>query len=314
MRFHLAALLAAFPLAVCAQELSFSAGSMRSEEPRGHGVAWSLRYARDIAGPFFASAGYVNEGHVSGHHRDGTAAQLGVRGEVAGGLVLSVAGGAYRFFDTEVAEKGPGYSNAHGWGAIYSLAAAWPARDDGWFYELRVDRVESPAKPDTTMIVAGFGYRPEQDQSFRGKEPPRLKGGRDEVVGYLGQTVVNSFESQQSTARSIEWRHSFTPVVRGSLSWLNEGDARLIRRNGIVAQAWLEPTFYHGLFSVGVGYGAYLAVDAYQPGQRHSMGLLSMTASHRLARGWDARLTWHRSVSNYDRDSDVFLLGVGFQF
>jgi hypothetical protein len=164
------------------------------------------------------------------------------------------------------------------------------------------------------MIVAGFGYRPEQDQSFRGKEPPRLKGGRDEVVGYLGQTVVNSFESQQSTARSIEWRHSFTPVVRGSLSWLNEGDARLIRRNGIVAQAWLEPTFYHGLFSVGVGYGAYLAVDAYQPGQRHSMGLLSMTASHRLARGWDARLTWHRSVSNYDRDSDVFLLGVGFQF
>ena len=135
-----------------------------------------------------------------------------------------------------------------------------------------------------------------------------------EVVVTAGQTIVNSFESQNSAAKSVEYRYGFTPVLRGSLAWMNEGDARLIRRNGVVAQAWFEPGFYGDRFTLGLGYGAYLAVDSYHADRHEVQGILSTTFSYHLARGWLGRVTWHRIVSTYDRDSDIILLGLGYRF
>jgi len=42
--------------------------------------------------------------------------------------------------------------------------------------------------------------------------------------------------------------------------------------------------------------------------------MLSTTFSYHFAHGWVGRLTWHRVSSNYDRDSDILLAGVGFRF
>ena len=36
-------------------------------------------------------------------------------------------------------------------------------------------------------------------------------------------------------------------------------------------------------------------------------GIVSPTASWRLDQDWEARLTWNRVVSNYNRDADLFL-------
>ena len=39
-----------------------------------------------------------------------------------------------------------------------------------------------------------------------------------------------------------------------------------------------------------------------------------MTASYRIGREWTARFSWNRVLSNYDRDTDVLLFGVGYRF
>jgi hypothetical protein len=259
---------------------------------------------------------HLNEGHLPGHHRDGFAAQLGVETELGGrGLSLRAAAGPYRYFDTEVAESAAGFADSHGSALLYTLATRWQAdAASRWFYQLRVDRIEARRGQDTTMVLAGLGYRLDQDGSFPSNASPRGKGGNGELGVALGQTIVNSFESQRSTARAVEYRHAFGPVLRAAVGVMNEGDARLIRRNGLVAQVWLEPGFEDGRYSLGIGYGRYFAVDAYRSEERHSMGLLSATTSYRLAPSWVGRITWHRSVSNYDRDSDVLLLGVGYRF
>ncbi len=309
------------PVAAGAQDLSLFAGGARGGTDHASTRAFALAYERGIGVPgiaryLFGGVVYLNEGHIPGHHRDGMAAQLGVRTNPGGsGLSLSAAAGPYRYFDTAVAEEQPqGYADAHGWGTLYTLGAAWRAHDSRWLYRLRVDRVRGQGSFDTTSVFAGVGYRLDQDGSFPDNAWPRTKGGADEVFAAGGTTIVNSFHSQKANAGTVEWRHRLGPAIRASVGWLSEGDARLIRRDGVLVQGWLEPTFSEGRYSLGVGFGPYFAVDSYRPDARRTQALLSATASYRLSTSWLARLTWHRSVTSYDRDSDIFLLGVGYRF
>ena len=192
--------------------------------------------------------------------------------------------GPYHYYDTTVAENPSGFADAHGWGTMVSLAATWRTRSSPWFYQLRVNRVETKRNLDTTELLLGVGYRLEQDGSFqRNATTNGWKDRNDEIVLMAGQTIVNSFESQGAAAKSIEYRYGFTPVLRGAIGWINEGDARLIRRDGVIAQAFFEPSFYEDRFTLGVGYGAYFAVDQYHP-ERKVQGILSTTFSYHVAR------------------------------
>jgi hypothetical protein len=318
---HLTAcLLAGFALDAHAQELSVLAGGSRTDEPAAHTYGWQVTYAHDLEPYLFATLSYKNEGHVPGHHRDGHSAQIWYRTPLASPRVALAAGvGPFRFFDTEVAELGGTHSDTHGWGWVTSIALLWGEPSSRWRYQVRVDRVTTRDSLDTTSLLVGAGYRLEQDgaglrrdAAASGRAVPR-----DEIALLLGQTIVNSFESETSNlARSIEYRHTFGPYLRGSLAWLDEGDARLVRRSGILAQLWLEPTFAHDRFTMGAGLGTYLAVDDHRP-EEHSAftsGVVTLTASYHLDRKWTARFSWNRIVSHYDRDTDIILLGAGYRF
>jgi hypothetical protein len=294
------------------------AGASRSDEPRARSYGWLISYSRDLTSFLTASLAYQNEGHVPSHHRDGHSAQLWARTTaLAPGLTLAAGVGPYRYFDTTVAESPEGFADAGGWAVMYSLAATWRTRSSPWFYQLRFDRVETRHNLDTSLAMVGVGYHFEQDGSFAANAIAGAAPARGHELALLGgASIVNSFESQSSWAKSAEYRHSFGPLLRGSIAWLNEGDARLIRRDGVLAQAWLEPSFHANRFTLGLGFGAYGAVDDYRDGERRSrvLGVLSSTMSYHFARGWVGRVLWHRVVSNYNRDSDIILLGAGYRF
>lgn len=310
-----ASIVFALAAAAQAQDLSIFAGALRPTSPPQTTYGWSISYAHDLTDHLFASATYLNEGHVPRHHRDGHAAQLWVRTrDFSPGLTLAAGVGPYHYFDTTIAESQPAaFADAHGWGAIYSLSAAYRTSSP-WYYELRVNRVQTPRNIDTTSILVGAGYRLEQDGSFIRNSDMTWKHRDDELVAFTGKTIVNSFESQTAPARSFEYRRQLTPIFRASASWINEGDARLIRRNGFVSQLWFEPGFYEDRFTLGAGFGAYFALDEYHSPRRHVEGILGTTFSYHISRGILARLTWQRIASTYDRDSDILLLGVGYRF
>jgi hypothetical protein len=299
-----------------AQEISFLGGAMKSDNPDAHSYAWMLSYTHDLNENFAASFTWLNEGHVPNHHRDGHSVQLWARSTFLDPrFTLGVGAGPYRYFDTTVANNGGSYSDAHGWGGMYSLAARWQT-SGSMYYEARINRVGGGKDIDSTEFLVGLGWKLDQDGAAIYDE---ARGGgaakRNELTLFLGQTIVNSFESEHSVASSLEYRRAFTPVIRGSVAWINEGDARLIRRNGVTAQGWLEPSFSGDRFSLGVGAGAYIAVDQYRQGDHGAFasGIITMTTAYHW-RDWTARFSWHRIVSNYDRDSDIMLLGVGRRF
>jgi hypothetical protein len=306
--------LAALALAVPAagQELTALAGASTLSSPREQTRGGAVEYSHDLSEHLVAAYAYRNEGHLPSHHRDGHSLQVWASTGRADGFSLRAGLGAYRYFDTAVAEEPKGFGNSHGWGTLASVAARWRTPGSRWAWELRVDRIMAHESFDTTQIVAGAGYRLDQDGSFRANATPIAH--RAEVDGLGGIIIVNSFESENAHAASLDARYAFTAFLRGSIGWVNEGDARLIRRNGVIAELWLEPGFERDRFTLGVGIGPYIAIDdMYHSGPR-VQGVISTTFSWRFGERWAARVIWHRISSNYDRDSDIVLAGIGYRF
>jgi putative Ca2+/H+ antiporter (TMEM165/GDT1 family) len=301
-----------------AQELTVAAGATRTQDARDTTYAWLISYSHELSPHLTASYAYRNKGHVPSHHRDGHSVQLWAstaREWDADGFALRAGVGPYRFFDTTAAENPLGYADAHGWGAIYSLAATWRPPGRRWAWELRAEHIRARASFDSTLVMLGATYELDQDGSLRRNAPARTFGPHENEVALMGgQTIVNSFASEGARAYLVEYRRTLAPAVRATLGWVNEGDARLIRRNGAIALVWLEPSFGDDRFTMGVGVGPYVAVDHYAGSEPSVQALIGTTLSYHVARAWTARISWYRVSSNYDRDSDIIVAGVGYRF
>ena len=297
-----------------AQELSVFLGRTSAVEPDANSFAWLISYWEDMGEHFAASFVWQNEGHVPGHHRDGQSVQAWAKTRAFSPQLTLAAGiGPYRYFDTTVAESGGAHSDDHGYGVLYSLSAKW--RTQGrLLYEVRLNRVETEKSIDTTELLLGIGYR--LDKDARPPEGASAPADRSELTVFVGRTIVNSNESEQATAVSVEYRYAFRPALRASVAWLSEGDAELIRRSGLVVQGWYEPSFSGDRFTLGLGLGLYIAVDDYREDREgaYPNGVITLTTSYRLGRDWRARFSWNRVISNYDRDTDVLMFGAGYRF
>ena len=151
------------------------------------------------------------------------------------------------------------------------------------------------------------------------REAARHEAPRNELTMLVGRTIVNSFGSEPATASSIEYRRSLLRNVDWTIAWLDEGDNSMILRNGLTTQLWLADAFLDDRLVLGAGGGVYRAVDAHpgaQPekGGTFYAGVASMTAGYRIRARWRLRATWSRIITDYDRDTDVILGGIGYLF
>jgi hypothetical protein len=163
--------------------------------------------------------------------------------------------------------------------------------------------------------MVGAAYELNQDGSLRRNAPPRAFGAHEsEIAVMAGQTIVNSFESENARSYVVEYRHTLRPAIRATLGWIYEGDSRLVRRNGVAALLWLEPSFGDDRLTLGLGLGPYVAIDSYAGSEPRLQALIGTTFSYRFAHAWTARVSWYRVSSNYDRDSDIITAGVGYRF
>jgi hypothetical protein len=297
-------------------------------------TAWGLEFRKSFCTHFALSMAYLNDGHFPGHHRDGVSGEMWLPFTLSHYVTLSLGGGPFYYFDTELAPNANGYADVHGWAWLLSADMRVPlwwghARHPGWFADIRYDW-SAPAKDiETHSIGFGIGYQMYSDFAVGAATHGTVEGfAVHEIVGYVGKTVVNSFSSQWSYAEALEYREQlFVPFARVSVALVNEGDARLIRRNGVIYEAWLEPSFWDGNASVGLGWGGYTSVDKYRssPGRFVSY-VVSVTLSARpfnlvpglkstpLGERTAVRVTWHRIVTDYSRDTDILLFGVGYRF
>jgi hypothetical protein len=306
--------------AVSAQELGLYGGTLTGETE--HSYTWSIEYLEGFGDYVAGSITWLNEGHIPGHHRDGQAIQFWGRLPLAQRrFVVALGVGPYRYFDTEAATQGEGYSNTHGWGIVYSARATWYT-SQRWTANLQLNRVQVSRGPSTTAIMLGVGYQldaPDQP-GMRAFALPRTQNVTQNEVSLLaGETILNSLDSQTSLAEALEYRRGLWHFVDATVGYLHEGNGISARRDGMTAQLWLTRAFLNERLTLGFGAGVYAAIHHGEDHDRPSgdgilSGLVSLSASFRMTDHWSARVTWNRVVTRYSRDTDVLLGGIGYRF
>ncbi|PYQ67807.1 MAG: hypothetical protein DMF53_01115 [Acidobacteria bacterium] len=294
-----------------AQSFSVLAGGLEDRDTAERSYTWSLDYQHPVYHGLGLGAAWINEGHLTNHHRDGLAGQLWL-GTKFDRMSLAVGAGPYYYFDTTQQPGDRREVDSHGWGFVYSAALSWQL-GHRWVHQLRVNRVASTDQPATTGILYGLGY------TFRGDE-----GNQEDVepLGYqfsalAGVTIANSFSSEKSVAKSVELRRTSGGQFEWTLAWLDEGTSGRLHRDGFSAQGWLARRWHEGNTTLAVGVGPYAIVDTFgeqRQKTRHLAGLASLSASQRFAAHWRGRISFSRVVGTHPFDSDVLLVGTSYAF
>jgi hypothetical protein len=307
-----------------AQEFYVLGGVVDSNNLAARSYSWQLEYMLSLNKYFDASLSYLNEGHLSDHHRDGDSLQLWTHTDLFDSRIsLAVGAGPYYFYDsTSDTARGP-YVDDHGFGGMFSFAATYHM-DSRWLLQLRTNWVKIGNNFDTVSAVAGIGYQLEPLLSASEQNPDKnLQNNittNNSVTLYLGQTVLNSLERSQGVATSIEYRKGLYRYLDWTASWLYEGNPSLLRRNGGITQMWAVRPFLDDYLSLGAGLGVYIPIDGklgVTEGENKSKlisGIFSMTTSYRFYPHLETRVTWNRILTNYNMDADVFLGGIGYLF
>lgn len=313
-------LLAAAALAVAgmtsAQEVTVYGGALRVKEADEATFSAGASYSHPLGEHFALSLSYLNEGHPQGHHRDGVAGQLWARtGGNVPGWSFGAGVGQYYYFDTTDLHSASGarYTNDHGWANIYSLQATYHYPDSRWYNQVQVNRITPSGKDSTTSLMLGVGYR------FDGVKGDKLHlegSAADEAVTLMaGQGITNSLRSESTAIGAIEYRRAVGRYVDWTVTAIHEGNSAQSKRNGVATQLWLIRSLSPKV-ELGMGAGPYF--NAKVPdgeGQRsHRSGLVTVGARYHLDRRVVAEAAWNRVVTDYHRDADLLLIGLGYSF
>ncbi|MBV6325667.1 hypothetical protein KVP70_32650 [Duganella sp. HSC-15S17] len=292
-------------------------GALRVSGSHQNSFAVGVNYAQPVGDYLALSLGYLNEGHPTNHHRDGVSGQLWLRSPISEqGMSWGVGVGQYFYFDTSRPAGGSGeaYVNDHGWAPIYSVQATWH-HPNRWYTQVQLNRViPTGAKDPTTSLLVGVGYR---FDSVRG-DKLHLDGGTstdDTVTVLAGQSIVNSLESERSKATSIEYRRAIGRYVDWTVTGLSEGTSAGTHRTGVATQLWLIRSLNREV-ELGMGVGPYLALEVHDvPGTRsHKAGLVSMASRYHFSKRVVGTLSLNRVVTDYHRDADLLLVGLGYSY
>ncbi|VVD80204.1 hypothetical protein PCO31111_01077 [Pandoraea communis] len=304
-----------------AQQVGVYPGDMKQlDGGRERTYAWSFDYQQPIHRYFDVSFTWLNEGHVTNHHRDGFALQFWAHREFfAGRFDAGIGLGPYTYFDTVATGPDRSYENKHGVGMMYSAYLAWYFRPH-WAVSFRTNWVRTHRSIDTATYMLGVRYR--FNDLARGEQhaQPAAVAGKNTLYALGGLSVVNSRTSQNAPAYSVEYRHAFNDWFHGAVAFINEGKSDIGYRQGMTAQLSLGQTFLSDRLGLSVGFGPYFTWHQYhanpEAGGRRDVvsGLLTMGASYSFSKRWVGKVAWSRVMSRSDRDSDIFLTGIGFKF
>jgi hypothetical protein len=304
-----------------AEELALLAGVTDTDDHTSGTYAWGLEYRQKLLAHLDTSFGYLNEGHLPNHHRDGGRLQFwATTGAWRDRIALAVGAGPYLYFDTQFHENWQGYINQHGVGAIVSARATF-VLSRRWFALLDANQVML-VSPATRIILLGVGYSLEDSPAKLQWQQSDWGGGtgglRNEVGFFAAQTVLNDLSSHKSSDFGFEYRYRFASHLELSTSLIEEASGAIESHASIMGEIWAIQDFLDGRFSVGLGLGPDAALSAYQTADGRSgasvVGLASMTASWHFARPLVLRVSWHRGFTSDDQDRDIISVGLGLRF
>lgn len=317
----LAALFILLSVPARAGEIALLGGWGATNSPHERTYTWAAQYMEGLGEHFAYSLAYLNQGHFISHHRDANVASLWLRTSLLDKhLTLGAGGGGLFYYDTIIPRNGAPPHDFHGWGTIVNVAATYYT-ESRWFAQLQGNWVRGGSSFDTLSVMGGIGYQldppPVPGPDVKGTKQ-RVNTSNNELTLLGGQSVVNIPQANgKSGTYMLEYRRGIWRYLTLTVGGLNEGNNSLIHRYGGTTQLWLEKQFLDDNITLGAGFGGYAGWDQ-RRNSRYGKGffaeLVSISGSFRMTQHWDVRATWDRTITGYDRDTDIFLGGIGYRF
>ena len=302
-----------------ADEVTLSAGALHADSDDDTSTySYQLEYRRPVYGPFSASFTWLNEGHITNHHRDGQSVQgwWQSKPETALGLLFDLGIGPYRYYDTTRGAPDAAYQNAHGW-AWLATAEADYRFDSRWLLSMRVNQVEGNRSFDTTSFLVGVGYVFDDPLTGLPPDQPLLPARMSwEADAYLGDTILNSFNSQGHTTGGLGGRLQLTDWLSGSVTYLDASENDNGWRSAVLAQVWAEHPLTRQI-TVGVSLGGFFPFDNHYDHAQSSesaSALIGIEAGYTISKQWVGRFIWNRIGTGDNHDSDLYLFNLGYRF
>jgi hypothetical protein len=210
------AVLIVAPWPVPAQEVWFGIGDTRETGTAGsHGNNYAFTYLQGVGENLAWSIGYLNEGHVPSHKRDGVDFQGWTRMNILNRqLSLGVGAGPYVYWDTAMgATNKLIYGNDHGMGAIFSAAATWYT-ESRFLIQGTLNYVVTNNSINTLSTNIGLGYqldKPTRPGPLTGASPAPEQTVKNELTFFGGRTVTTSGRNEAAVAESLQYRRNLTP-------------------------------------------------------------------------------------------------------
>ncbi|MBT1076879.1 hypothetical protein [Geobacter grbiciae] len=318
-RLALAMLLLIFASPVAAEEIHILGGYGVDSNPNRKAGAYQIEYLEGLGEHFAFSLSYLNQGHFPEHHRDGNSFNLWLRtNQFHPQLSLAAGIGVMYYYDTTHPPPGTPSEDVHGLASMYSLSATWYT-ESRVIFQLQTYWVKANASFDTVSALVGIGYQfdaPPKPGPLA-KAPPQTKRTTENELTLLGgQTIVNVPGDGHSQAISLEYRRGIWRFVEMTATALYEGRSTLCDRYGLTTQLWLARPFFDDHVALGIGFGPYFAVDRRRQNDNEIIipTIFTASAGFRLTPHWLLRASWNRVITNYNRDSDIFMGGIGYRF
>ena len=310
--------LVALPGPVLAQEVFVRFGDTRETGSvnRSQTYSYGVTYFQGLGENLAWSVGYLNEGHVPSNKRDGLEFQGWARVNVFDRrLSLGVGAGPYLYWDTVLGATQPTYTDQHGVGAIFSAAANWYT-DSRFIIQGKINYIITANSINTLSATIGLGYqldKPTTPGPLTGASPAPVQDLKNEITFFGGRTVTNAGKDYATETESLQYRLNLAPHFDWTVGWLNEHHP--VSRTGPTTEIWAGRTFLDDRFGLEIGVGPYLGYDYHGTHNITKVDwLASLSGSIRFTEHWLLRATWHRVTTTNDRDTDIFMLGVGYRF
>lgn len=141
---------------------------------------------------------------------------------------------------------------------------------------------------------------------------PITANAQDLSISVGTATSNQTNETGGAWQAEYEYRHEYIGL---STLYLNEGDVIDHKRDGVAAQFRIFAPVPSDRFSLSIGCGPYRWYDT-QPTMiaRGWAGLYGVAGSYAITESVIAKATWNRIESDDNRDSDVFLVGLGYRW
>lgn len=132
--------------------VTFLSGGITSNQQNEKALAWQIEYENRTTERVGFSVLYLNEGHMTGHKRDGLAGRMKVYTiSSTSDFSVSLNAGVYAWTDTQLNTIGRGAAGLLGIDGSYKITKAV-------FVKTAWNRVVSSDKRDSDIFLVGFGY------------------------------------------------------------------------------------------------------------------------------------------------------------